>query len=407
MKKHILFFVLTFLLGLFTTYSQESLTHKIVEYYDSDTQVYSEALKEEYTYNSKGELAETKDFYWLSIAWIPASKIQYTYDNNGNLTETVFSSWNDFTKAYTNIFRDVLTYTNNKIIQEITYTWDNGVWKPEDKTDFVYSGNNIASFNSFEWNGTLWINDERGVVNYVANKISEIIIEDFENNIWVLSDKTIYKRNASSDRIEEILFQTWEGVAWKNDDKINFTTDTSGNRITEIYSKSPDGIIWEENDKIDYTYDKTILLSKYRNPFNTNSYQNDAGLDDIAHYNKLLTSITSENTSAQIPVRGAATWEIETRSTYYYSDDTMDLNDLSDSNFVSVYPNPTTNMFNIKLRDQIQADASLFDINGRKVLEKKIQALNTSLNIEALNAGIYVLKIYSDNGFATKRITKN
>ena len=407
MKKQILFFILIFSLGLISTYGQESLTYKIIENYDSDTQKYSEVLKEEYTYNSKGELAETKNSYWLSIAWVPGSRTQYAYDNNGNLTESIYSSWNDFTKAYTNIVRNVLTYTNNKIVQEITYNWANGDWKPQDKTEFVYSGNNIASFNSFEWNDTLWINDERGVVNYVGSKISEIIIEEFDKNIWVLSDKTIYKRNATSDRIEEILFQTWENMAWKNDDKINFTSDASGNRISEIYSESPDGIIWEQNDKIDYTYDITTLLSKYRNPFNTNSYQNDYGLEDIAHYNKLLTSINSENTSAQIPGQGAATWEIDSRTTYYYSDDILSLNDLSASNFVSVYPNPTTNRLNIKLREQMNANASLFDINGRKVIEQKIQALNTSLNIEALNAGIYVLKIYSDSGFATKRITKN
>ncbi|MGC1631486.1 MAG: hypothetical protein WA749_05165, partial [Gelidibacter sp.] len=122
MKKQILFFVLTFLLGLMTIYGQESLTYKILEDYDSDTQQYSEVLKEEYTYNSKGELTETRDSFWRAIAWIPLSRNQYFYNSNGYLTESIYSSYNDVTKAYTNIFREVLTYTANKIIEEIAYT---------------------------------------------------------------------------------------------------------------------------------------------------------------------------------------------------------------------------------------------------------------------------------------------
>ena len=403
MKKQILFFVLTFLLGLMTTYGQESLTYKIIEHYDSDTQQYSEVLKEEYTYNSKGELTETKDSYWMAIAWIPFSRNQYFYNSNGYLTESIYSSYNDITKAYTNSSREVLNYTNNKIIGDIIYTWENGAWKNVEKTDFVYAGNNISTFHSYKWDGAQWIDDDRGTVSYVANKISEIITEVFENNIWALSDKTIYIRNASTGKIQDIIYQIREGAAWVNDEKTSFTIDTNGNRITEVYSESLDGITWVENDKIDYTYDKATLMSKYRNPFNVNTYLNDLGVDDLPHYNKLLSSIMSDNSSANIP----ATWEINSRTLYFYSDDTMGLNDLSDSNFITIYPNPVKNTLNIKLKNQIQADASLFDVNGRKVLEQKIQALNTSINIEDLNAGIYVLKIHSDNGFATKRVTKN
>ena len=138
-----------------------------------------------------------------------------------------------------------------------------------------------------------------------------------------------------------------------------------------------------------------------------NIHLNDLGVDDSPHFNKLLSSISSANSSADNPVPGAATWETDSRTIYYYSDDTMGLNDLSNSNFVTIYPNPVKNTLNIKLKDQIQADASLFDINGRLVLKQKIQALSTSLNIEALNSGIYILKIQTESGFATKRISKN
>ncbi len=404
MKKQLLFVVFTLLWVSTTSYGQESLTHKIIQDYDSDTQEYNDVFKEEYTYNDNGQLKETKGYYWMSIIWTPASQTQYTYDTNDNLTQTIYLSWNDATKSFMNVFRNDLSYTNNNLTSEISYNWVSVEWKQKDKTDFVYDGDNMVSFHSSEWNGTQWTADDRGVVNYEANKISEVIIEEFENNIWVLSDKNIYHRDAATGHISEFIFQTWENSAWKNDEKINYKIEAN-NRMTEIFSTSPDGINWVQTDKTDYDYDLSTLLSKYRSPFYVNVHLNEIGIDDMPHYNRLLTSTTSENSNDDMP--SAASWEIETRSIYYYSDDTMGFNDLSASNFVNVYPNPVKNTLNIKLKDQIQADARLFDINGRLVLEQKIQALNTSLNIEALNAGIYILKIYSDNGFATKRITKN
>jgi hypothetical protein len=85
----------------------------------------------------------------------------------------------------------------------------------------------------------------------------------------------------------------------------------------------------------------------------------------------------------------------------------MNLKDLSDSNFITVYPNPVKNILNITLSEYTEANTSLYDVTGRLVLQQKLQALNTSLNIETLNSGMYLLKVFTDQGFATKRITKN
>lgn len=405
MKQQLLLLIFTLFLGLTATQSQESLTHKIVEEYDYDTESFSESWKEEYTYYPNGRLKETNGYYWNSIVWALGNRFEYTYEN-GNLKETVHSSMSQLLNELEYYEKEVISYSNNKMTGRKEYNWENGQWVQDEKTDFAGS-NNIETFNTDEWDGTQWVADLRGVFNYNAGKITDVTTEELEDGTWTLYEKNTFIRNPSTGRIEEIISQTWSGTEWDNDVKSTYTIDTDGNRRIEIESESQDGTTWVEDDKIEYSYDMNTLLSKYYHPFNMNPYFLNLGIDAMPHYNKVLSRLESGNESSQIPQRGNASWEIESKTTYYYSDDTMGLNDLSNSNFVTVYPNPVKNRLNIKLKDQVQADASLFDINGRLVLEQKIQALSTSLNIEALNSGIYVLKIRTIDGYATKRITKN
>ena len=404
MKQQLLLLIFTLTISVVTAQSQASLTHKITEYFNDDTQEFSESVKEEYAYNDNGQLAESNYYYWISISWVPANKSEYTYNDDGFLKQNLFLNWNEVTKSYVNNRREVINYVDNKMMSQVVSKWVNGAWVNDEKTEFVYDGNNIASFTSYEWEETKWENDERGVVKYEGNKISEITIEEYENNVWEFDEKTIYVRNPSTTNIEDIIYQDWDNGAWQNDERINYNISPSGNRRIETYYESPDGISWVEENKIEYAYDETKLMSNYRNPFQVNLHLKNFGVDDEPHYNKILSSIISENEN---DTSGNPSWEVEGKTTYYYSDDTMGLDDLTNSNFVTVYPNPFKNSLNIQLKDQIKADASLFDVNGRLVLEQKIQTLNTTLSIEALNSGMYFLKIRTDDGFVTKRITKH
>ncbi|WP_417368614.1 T9SS type A sorting domain-containing protein [Gelidibacter japonicus] len=399
MKQKLLTLTTTiFLCLVHTLHSQESLDYKIIESYNSFLDSYSLSEKEEYTYNTNGQLIKAERYFWDSTAWAINSRDEFEYDANGNLTERTFATWNSTTNQWINNYKDVNTYLSNEIIGQTGYEWEGGDWEPDYKTDMIYVANRIENFNSFDWNGTQWIDSERGVVSYNLGRISGTTTEEFVSNTWSPYEKTVYTRNASG-RILEVTSQMWNGADWDNDEKEGFTLDASGNRLSETYSDSDDGTTWELYSKIDYTYNTSVLMSNYLEPFSVGSYFYDLGVEDFPHHNKVTSSVESEH-------NGTA-WEISSKTTYYYSDDTMGLNDLSNSNFVTLYPNPAKNTLNIKLKDQIDAQASLYDVNGRLILEQKLQAINTPLNIESLQSGMYVLKIATENSFATKRVTKN
>ena len=67
---------------------------------------------------------------------------------------------------------------------------------------------------------------------------------------------------------------------------------------------------------------------------------------------------------------------------------------------ISIYPNPTSNILNIKGL-HTSAKVSIYDLNGRKILVSQIDANNNSINVSELN-GIYILNIIT----AEKKITE-
>jgi hypothetical protein len=69
---------------------------------------------------------------------------------------------------------------------------------------------------------------------------------------------------------------------------------------------------------------------------------------------------------------------------------------------VSLYPNPTTSVLNIKMDSNLKR-ATIYSVLGTKVLETSSKNITTS----NLNKGIYLLKIETDNGnISTKRFIK-
>jgi hypothetical protein len=77
----------------------------------------------------------------------------------------------------------------------------------------------------------------------------------------------------------------------------------------------------------------------------------------------------------------------------------------SDVPKVAVFPNPASNVVNINLAGfKGKADVSMFDANGRVVLRRQVSSANTQLDISALPAGVYMIRI--KNGVKDVNMTK-
>lgn len=86
---------------------------------------------------------------------------------------------------------------------------------------------------------------------------------------------------------------------------------------------------------------------------------------------------------------------------------TLGVNDVAFAETVSLYPNPTSDIVNLSIDGAVSnAEVTLFSAIGQTVLSKTISSQETTLDISDINTGIYVLRITTDNGVATKRIIK-
>ena len=72
------------------------------------------------------------------------------------------------------------------------------------------------------------------------------------------------------------------------------------------------------------------------------------------------------------------------------------------ANKFSVYPNPSSDVLNIRTDEPIEK-VELYNTIGQLIVAKK----TTNINISSINIGVYILKIYSGNRIVTKKVMIN
>lgn len=83
----------------------------------------------------------------------------------------------------------------------------------------------------------------------------------------------------------------------------------------------------------------------------------------------------------------------------------LNTNDFLSSN-ITIYPNPGNDIININLSDKVQGETNfiLYDIQGRAILEKNTTTSSTTIDINSLTEGIYLLSIRNGELQTTQKI---
>jgi len=168
---------------------------------------------------------------------------------------------------------------------------------------------------------------------------------------------------------------------------------------------------------------KTRLYPATAVPMNLDVTVGDA--QAAANQTTVLTSIVATDATAYVPQTASYTAPadgiyffgfhnnsaIGTVQSYLFFD-TLDIQGvLSNNSFVasklSVYPNPATNVVNISNDiNAIITAVEMTDLNGRVVKTQNVNATNGQIAIGDLSAGMYMMKIKTDQGTAVKKIVK-
>lgn len=140
---------------------------------------------------------------------------------------------------------------------------------------------------------------------------------------------------------------------------------------------------------------------------------------------EVIGSFTADDSSAY--VSNSATWTAPADGVYYFGFhnnsptgtvqsymfiDTIEFSSVLGvrtilESDISTYPNPAKNVINISngLNAVIES-VELTDLNGRVVKTQTINATEGQVSINELSAGVYMMKVSTDKGVATKKVVK-
>ena len=159
--------------------------------------------------------------------------------------------------------------------------------------------------------------------------------------------------------------------------------------------------------KLGFSFNKTTGEIKWKEGnglFNVSKIGVSAGLN-IDNLSILATGIlfTGEtNTTSSVGVYDNITATATATDTLLATESV----EVSASNF-ETYPNPATYVVNISSKNNGINSVIMTDINGRTVKSVNVaSATEAQINISDLSAGVYMMKITSDEGTTTKKIIK-
>lgn len=87
------------------------------------------------------------------------------------------------------------------------------------------------------------------------------------------------------------------------------------------------------------------------------------------------------------------------------SNNNVGIKEITKNNLFYLYPNPTTNIINIRTNQHvINAAISMFDIYGNKIYSDNINNNYYLLNVSQISSGVYIITIQTNKGIETHKI---
>ena len=314
-------------------------------------------------------------------------KYTFTYEPNGNWNTDISYKWNNNTKQWDNYHLYTYTYNSNNLLEEtLIYSWD------ELKKSWILSARNIDAYDPFKQN------------------ISSIFSTwNDSSKAWIYAFRDEYIYNVKNYQ-ESHIFSIWDEdkLKWKYDYKTDYRYDNFGNiTLLNDYEYNLDSMQWINKYEQFYRYDSNSnsIEYKFREWNNTsNSWKETINEQYVNIYNpnnNLIGIITSSYDNL------TQTFIESNIDDFFYSlHDIILKNNATPSNELKVYPNPTNDLLiieNLSSPTQI----GLTDLTGKLIFKQEINSEKTTINLNHVNSGIYLLQFKSNHNSYSIKVVKN
>ena len=136
---------------------------------------------------------------------------------------------------------------------------------------------------------------------------------------------------------------------------------------------------------------RTIVASRANNTGDSNDYVFNASAGSLT----VIWAVGSSTTYAYHSIRGATALSV---SLGVYENNLLSF---------EMYPNPVSDLLNIQLPTGTEkAEVSVFDYTGRLVSSKIISSNDTSIDVQKISKGIYMIRVDANNKIGVQRFIK-
>lgn len=325
---------------------------------------------------------------WDGGNWVSTGRDKTNYDEMGNETSFI-SEWGSGEFWFVNYGDSTqYQYDGNKKIMETYFDYQGGAWVPYEKWAFTWTGDVATSAIVWQYEGGEWTVGERYVdVEWnnpggvdLNGEPSHYKIQHFTESGWMdsLQVSSTYDGN-----IQTRVTQIWKDGDWANLSMEEFDFTNIDNEdfmfveylLSEWVGDPGDWVLTEGTRTVD-SYEKSALAGR------------------------LISSVMQSydlNTSDQ--------WVNEFKVEYFY-DSTTDVQTLLSENGISVYPNPSDGMLNLKFgKDADRVEIAIYNSVGAKVFSDQIDNLTAgfiySKDFQQFEKGLYFINIQSGDMLGT------
>lgn len=298
--------------------------------------------------------------------WSQTAYIIYTYDENGNrLTRENYNNMGDPEFSLGGTYR-------------YSYNEDNKMTQWE----MYLGGTSLVQSCNYTYN------DEGQIILELGKE--KIFSDDLEDS-W----KTEYFYDTNGNLTEKKTYYYNSGT-WVYNSANRYEFDQNNNCIqwdmltgTNVSARNK------------YTYDTDIAQNELIYPDHPESY-----VDDFVQMKNML------QLSEQYRTDNSGNLQFVKKFGYHYQSVTSGLHAAMQPNHLEIviYPNPTSNKVEIATKDNsVIHQIELFDLSSKSVvnISAGLGTTSKSVDISALNSGIYLLKITTSNGVVIEKIAKN